>query len=252
MKKIEEKNNWNAQKYNKHASFVSELALPLVVLLNPKPNEKILDLGCGEGTLALEIERYGANVVCVDLSEDMVKKAQAKGLDARVMSATNMPFNEEFDALFSNATLHWIQESKEAVENIHRALKVGGRFVAEFGGDGNIYHIENAMREVFLKHPEYGKFNDVWFFPSTNEYQDILEKQGFEVRYIERISRPTPIDDIANWLVVFTNGFTKHLSEHEQENFRAKVREILKSKIYSDKEGWVADYVRIRLEAVKR
>jgi len=252
MKKTEEKNNWNAQKYNKHASFVSALALPVVELLNPKPNEKILDLGCGEGTLALEIERYGAKVVCVDLSEDMVERTKVKGLEAKVMSATHMPFVEEFDAVFSNATLHWIKESQEAVENIHRALKVGGRFVAEFGGDGNIHYIENAMREVFSKHPKYGKFDDVWFFPSTNEYQDMLEKQGFEVGYIERIPRPTPIDDIANWLVIFTNGFTEHLSEHDQASFRAEVREILKSKIYTKEQGWVADYIRIRVEAVKK
>jgi len=251
MKKIEEKNNWNAQKYNKHASFVSALALPVVELLNPKPNEKILDLGCGEGTLALEIERYGAKVVCVDLSEDMVERTKEKGLEAKVMSATHMPFVEEFDAVFSNATLHWIKESQEAVENIHRALKVGGRFVAEFGGDGNIHYIENAMREVFSKHPKYGKFDDVWFFPSTNDYQEMLEKQGFEVGYIERIPRPTPIDDIANWLAVFTNGFTEHLNEHDQASFRAEVRDILKSKIYSKEQGWVADYVRIRVEAFK-
>ena len=252
MKKTEEKNSWNANRYNRHASFVSELALPVVELLNPKVDEKILDLGCGEGTLALEIEKYGAEVTCVDLSEDMIEKAQAKGLNAKVMSATAMPFKEEFDAVFSNATLHWVKESALAVENIYRALKQGGRFVAEFGGEGNIYHIENAMREVFSRHSEYGSFDDVWFFPSTKEYQAILEKQGFEVTYIECIPRPTPIDDIAHWLAVFSNGMTEHLNSDEQENFRDEVREILKSKIYTAEEGWVADYVRIRVEAFKR
>jgi 2-isopropylmalate synthase len=108
------------------------------------------------------------------------------------------------------------------------------------------------MKEVFEKYPEYGDFRDVWFFPSTQMYREILEKQGFRVNYIELIARPTPIDDIANWLKVFSNGFTQHLTIAEQQRFRDKVREILKSKIYSDEHGWVADYVRIRVEAYKR
>jgi 2-isopropylmalate synthase len=251
MKKIEETNEWNADRYNKHASFVSELALPVVALLNPKADEKILDLGCGEGTLALEIENCGAKVTCVDLSEDMVNKSNAKGLNAKVMNVTDMPFKEVFDAIFSNAMLHWVKEHELAVANIYRALKKGGRFVAEFGGEGNVHYIIEAMREVFNRHPEYGKFDDFWFFPSTEEYQNMLEKQGFEVTYIERIPRPTPIDDIANWLAVFSNGVTENLTQEEQDIFRDEVREILKSKIYSQKEGWVADYVRIRVEAFK-
>ena len=247
-----ETNEWNADRYKKHASFVSELALPVVALLNPKADEKILDLGCGEGTLALEIEKFGAEVTCVDLSEDMVQKSKAKGLNAKVMSATDMPFTEEFNAVFSNATLHWVKEYELAVENIYRVLKKGGRFVAEFGGEGNVNHIVEAMREVFNRHPQYGKFDDFWFFPSTEEYQAILEKEGFNVTYIERIPRPTPIDDIANWLAVFSNGVTKNLTNDEQNIFRDEVREILKSKIYTQKDGWVADYVRIRVEAFKR
>ena len=251
MKKREERNEWNAERYNRHASFVSELALPVVKLLNPKADEKILDLGCGEGSLALEIEKYGADVTCVDLSEDMIKKAKEKGLKAEVMSVTDMPFNQKFDAVFSNAMLHWVREGQLAIENIHRALKEGGRFVAEFGGEGNVHHIVEAMREVFSRHPEYGEFDDFWFFPSTDEYQMMLEQEGFDVVYIERIPRPTPIDDIAHWLAVFSNGVTENLSHAERELFRDEVREILKSKIYSDEDGWVADYVRIRVEAFK-
>jgi 2-isopropylmalate synthase len=251
MKKTEENNEWNATQYNKHASFVSDLAMPVVALLNPKKDEKILDLGCGEGTLALEIEKFGAKVVAIDLSEDMIEKSLEKGLEAQVMNATELLFKEEFTAVFSNATLHWVKQSELAVQKIYESLEVGGRFVAEFGGEGNIYHIQEAMREVFNGSAKYGEFKDMWFFPSVNEYQKILENQGFKVKYIELIPRPTPIDDIANWLAVFSNGFTEHLTSTQQQLFRDEVREILKHEIYTQEEGWVADYVRIRVEVYK-
>jgi len=249
--KTKEINEWNANTYNRHANFVSVLGLPVVELLKPQAGEHILDLGCGDGTLAMEIEKYGTKVIAVDLSEDMVEKARVKGLDAHVMSATQLPYIDEFDAVFSNAVLHWVKESEEAVKNIHKVLKTNGRLVAEFGGYGNVYHIVEAMKEVFSIHTEYGDFDNPWFFPTVKEYTEILKSQGFEVKYIELIERPTPIDDISNWLAVFTNGVTEHLTLEQKEQFRHEVREILKEKIYSEEEGWVADYVRLRVEAVK-
>lgn len=252
MMKTKETNAWNANKYNKHADFVSVLGLPVVELLNPQAGEQILDLGCGDGTLAVEIEKYGTHVTAVDLSENMVTKAKEKGLDAHVMSATQLPYVDAFDAVFSNAVLHWVKDSEKAAKNIYKVLKSGGRFVAEFGGYGNIYHIVEAMREVFFTYPEYGVFDSPWYFPSIDEYTETLEKCGFEVRYIELIPRPTPIDDISNWLTVFTNGVTEYLTQEEKEKFRYEVREILKEKIYSAEKGWVADYVRLRVEAIKK
>ena len=249
--KRKEINEWNANTYNKHANFVSVLGLPVVELLNPEAEEYILDLGCGDGTLAVEIEKYGSKVIAVDLSIDMVEKAKEKGLDAYVMNVTDLPYVGVFDAVFSNAVLHWVKESELAVKNIHKVLKPNGRFVAEFGGYGNVEHIVQAMNVVFGRHLEYGKFDNPWYFPTVEEYTALLEAQGFEIRYIERIIRPTPIDDIANWLAVFTNGVTEHLTLEQKEQFRHEVREILKDKIYRDDEGWVADYVRLRVEAVK-
>lgn len=250
--KTKETNEWNANKYTKHADFVSVLGLPVVELLNPQAVEHVLDLGCGDGTLAVEIEKYGANVIAVDLSAEMVEKAREKGVDAHVMSATQLPYVDAFDAVFSNAVLHWVKDSEEAVKNIHKILKSSGRFVAEFGGHGNVHHIVEAMQEVFTRHPEYGVFDNPWYFPTVEEYTEILENNGFEVKYIKRIPRPTPIDDIANWLAVFTNGVTEHLTLEEKEQFRHEVREILKEKIYSEEKVWVADYVRLRVEAVKK
>jgi 2-isopropylmalate synthase len=249
---MKETNDWNAKKYNKHADFVSILATPVVELLNPKKDEKILDLGCGDGTLAINIEKLGSKVVAIDLSEDMVKKTKEKGLEAYVMSATDLSFENEFEAVFSNAVLHWVKEPKVALEKIYNSLKSEGRFIAEFGGYGNIKHLTDAMQKVFDKYPEYGEFNNPWYFPKEENYRQLLENQGFEVQYIEIIPRPTKIDDISNWLNIFANGIVSHLSKEQQNHFNGEVREILKPIIYSEKDGWVADYVRLRLKAVKK
>ncbi len=248
---MKETNTWNADKYKKHAIFVSNLAFPVVELLNPQPNEKILDLGCGEGTLAVEIEKLGAKVIGVDLSESMVQKTKEKGIEAYVMSATDLTFENKFDAVFSNAVLHWVKEDKKAIQKISKSLKVNGRFVAEFGGYGNIKFLTDAIKEVFDKHQEYGKFNNPWYFPKDKDYKKLLEDNGFKVEYIKLIPRATKIDDISNWLDIFANGIISHLSYKQQVQFKKEVREILKPKIYSKKDGWVADYVRLRLKAYK-
>ncbi len=250
--KEKETNSWNADNYQDHASFVSALALPVVDLLDPQEGERILDLGCGEGTLGLEITRHGASVLGVDLSAEMVAKARKNGLEAEVMSVTQIPFDAEFDAVFSNAMLHWVREPELAVVHIAKALKRGGRFVAEFGGAGNVHHIVEAMRAVFQRHPEYGAFDDFWYFPTPEQYSVILEKYGFDVQYIELIPRPTPIDDIIHWLLLFTNGVTEHLSTEQTAQFRAEVRERLKETNHTEAEGWVADYVRLRIKAIKQ
>jgi len=248
---MNETNQWNPNTYNKHTAFVSQLALPVVDLLDPKKGEKILDVGCGEGTLAVEIERRGAKVIGVDMSSEMIEQCQAKGIEAYVGSVTDLPYDEEFDAIFSNATLHWIKNSKSAVQNIAKSLKSSGHFVCEFGGEGNAYALVSAMQEVFEKHPEFGEFENPWYFPSVEEYTTLLESEGFKVEYMDIIPRPTPMDDIGNWLDIFANGVTKHLSKEQFEVFKKACRAILKERIYSEDEGWMLDYKRLRVRAVK-
>ena len=250
-REIKETNQWNPNTYNKHTAFVSQLALPVVDLLDPKVGEKILDVGCGEGTLAMEIERRGAKVVGVDMSAEMIEQCQAKGIEAHVGSATNLPYEEAFDAVFSNAMLHWVKDAGTAVQNIAKSLKSGGRFVCEFGGEGNAFHLVNAMQEVFAKHPEFGEFNNPWYFPSVEEYTKLLKSEGFEVKYAKLIPRPTPMDDIMHWLDIFANGVTEHLNAEQFETFKVECRDILKYKIYSDEGSWMLDYVRLRIDAVK-
>ncbi|SFV66158.1 SAM-dependent methyltransferase [hydrothermal vent metagenome] len=162
-----------------------------------------------------------------------------------------MPYTEEFDAVFSNAMLHWVKDAKLAVQNIAKSLKSGGRFVCEFGGDGNAFALVLAMEEVFSKHPEFGVFDNPWYFPSVEEYRRVLESEGLRVEYAELIPRPTPMDDIMNWLDIFANGVTKHLSQEQFETFKSECRDILKTKIYSEEEGWILDYIRLRVRAVK-
>ncbi len=244
-------NKWNADKYNKHADFVSNLASPVIDLLELSKDENILDLGCGDGTLAVEMQKMGANVTAVDLSESMVAKTEEKGIKSFVMSATELTFENEFDAVFSNAVLHWVKDSDKAIKKISKSLKSNGRFIAEFGGYGNIKYLTDAMQKVFDNHKEFGSFNNPWYFPKDTDYKQLLEKNGFNVKYIELIPRPTKIDDISNWLDIFANGIVSHLTNEQQNQFKQEVRAILKPKIYSDEDGWVADYVRLRLKAYK-
>ena len=244
-------NQWNADKYKKHADFVSNLAFPVVELLNPQENERILDLGCGDGTLAVEIEKFNAKVIAVDLSGDMVQKTKEKGIEAYVMSATGLTFENEFDAVFSNAVLHWVKEDEESIKKIFKSLKPKGRFIAEFGGYGNIKFLTDAMEEVFERYPEFGDYDNPWNFPKESDYRQLLENNGFTVEYIELIPRPTKVDDISNWLDIFANGIVSHLTQKQQVQFKKEAREVLKPKIYSQKDGWVADYVRLRLKAYK-
>ncbi|MDD2358382.1 MAG: 2-isopropylmalate synthase [Thiovulaceae bacterium] len=246
-----QKNSWNADKYNKHAAFVSNLALPVVDLLRAKKGEVILDLGCGDGTLALEIQKSGTKVVAVDLSADMVKSAQAKGINASIMSATELPFINQFDVVFSNAVLHWIKESDAVVKKVYDVLKPEGRFVVEFGGLGNVTTVVEAMEKVFQDHKEFGVFENPWYFPSDTEYKALLESHGFRVETIELIPRPTPVDDIINWLDLFANGVTKHLSAEEFALFKEEVRLHVKEELYDQQKGWHVDYVRLRVKAMK-
>jgi len=246
-----ETNSWNAKQYNRHAAFVSQLALPVVKLLAPRSGETILDLGCGEGGLAVEIAKSGAHVTAVDLNADMVAHARSRGLDAQVMSATGLAFSECFDAVFSNAVLHWVKESETALGEIRKVLKPGGRFVAEFGGFGNAGQVVAAMKKVFGRHSEFGTFENPWYFPTESEYRVLLESTGFRVEYIELIPRPTPVDDIANWLDLFANGIASHLSPAQFERFKTEVKALAKPVLYDPVQGWHVDYVRLRLKAVK-
>ncbi len=243
--------DWDANRYEEDAKFVRDLGDEVIELLDPKKDEKILDLGCGEGSLTLKISQRGAKVVGVDSSYLMVEKSRAKGIEAYVRSARELDYHERFDGVFSNAVLHWIPQADEVAYGVYRALKRGGRFVAEFGGEGNVATIIKAISQLFEEHPQWGGFENSWYFPSANEYKKVLESVGFEVVSARIIPRPVPIKSIENWLDLFGEGIMKAMSEEEKKKFKSKLTEMLKPKLYDEERGWWADYVRVRVKAVK-
>jgi len=242
---------WNANQYVNHASFVAEHGSPVLDLLTPKSGDRILDLGCGDGALTQDIAKSGAIVHGVDSSQSMIKTAKQRGLSAEVMSGDNLIFNNQFDAVFSNAALHWMTNIDSVLHGVAKSLKSNGRFVGEFGGQGNVATLVNAMNRVFKHHSEFGEFNNPWYFPSIEDYQQKLQNNGFHVHYIELIPRPTPLDSgVEEWLKIFSNGITNNLNQEQKSKFLNEVKDLVKPHLHIEGK-WVADYVRLRFFAQK-
>jgi trans-aconitate methyltransferase len=245
---------WNSQRYAENARFVSDLGAPVLELLNPQPGERILDLGCGDGVLTKKIVAARATVVGVDGSADMVAAAERNGIDAHVTDAHQLNFEAEFDAVFSNAALHWMKRDPDLVINgVYRALKPGGRFVAECGGHGCVAAVCVAL---FATLEKYGIADPTainpWYFPSVNEYRARLERQGFRVDYIELIPRPTPLPTgMRAWLETFAIPFTKSVPAEKRAAFFDEVTERLRSVLCDSDGNWTADYMRLRFAARK-
>lgn len=243
---------WNAADYQATGSFVPTLGEPLLDSLVPGLGMRILDVGCGDGALTLKIAQSGAEVVGIDASESMVKAACTRGLKAHCVSAYDMAFDGEFDAAFSNAALHWMTEDPAKVlQNIARALKPGGRFVAEMGGEGNIHHIREAERVALQNRQLDLNVLAPKFFPSAEMYKTMLETAGFEVLQMPLFARKTRLPDgVAGWLKVFSTGVLSALAEEDVPAFLQEV-ERLSRPYLTDEQGWFADYVRLRFVAIK-
>ncbi|GAA0135132.1 class I SAM-dependent methyltransferase [Paenibacillus sp. YSY-4.3] len=251
-------NHWNADLYDNKLSYVSQYGKGIVSILNPQAGERILDLGCGTGDLADEISKAGAHVTGMDYSEEMIQQAKIKypNIPFITANAENYRTEEVFDAVFSNAALHWMKNAQDVVETIYSSLRTGGRFVAEFGGKGNVGIItENtiAVLEEFFGIPD-ARDRNPWYFPSISEYSTLLENQGFRVTYAEHFDRPTPLEDgengLRHWLASFTGDFFSDLSEGEKQQAYALIMNRTKPLLY-DGQTWSADYKRIRIAAIK-
>lgn len=243
---------WDPQRYARNAGYVPKLGQPVVELLAPQPGERILDLGCGDGVLTETLVALGCQVVGVDASPRQIAAAQKRGLNVLLMDAQNLTFDNEFDAVFSNAALHWIKGADEVIGGVWRALKPGGRFVGEFGGQGNVAKIRNALHAALTRRGVDPWAADPWYFPTPQEYSQLLEAQGFTVNFIKLIPRPTPLPtDITGWLDTFGESFTRRLPATERAAFVAEVRDALKPHLCDSQGRWTADYVRLRFAAAK-
>lgn len=241
---------WDPERYARNARFVSELGMPVVELLAPQAGERILDVGCGDGALTEKLAAMGCEVVGVDGSAEQIEAARARGLQAHVMDGQRLTFANEFDAVFSNAALHWMKRADDAIAGVWRALRPGGRFVGECGGAGCVAAIEAALVAALERRGFDGKAANPWYFPTVEDYRTRLEARGFTVTYIALIPRPTPLPgDVTGWLETFAESFIATVPAADRPAFIAEVREALRPRLCDAQGNWTADYIRLRFVA---
>jgi trans-aconitate methyltransferase len=248
---------WDAQLYDQKHAFVAEYGKGLIEWLAPKPGERILDLGCGTGHLAYEIAQAGCEVVGMDASAEMVEQARRAfpELHFEVGDAADFSFTEPFDAIFSNATLHWVLDYQAAIACMYRHLKPGGRLVLEMGGAGNIEQIIRQLRTE-LQNCGYRAQSELqlWFFPGIGTYTSALEAAGFQVEIAQHYDRPTQLQSSAHgvedWLSMFAGAFFEGIPEGKAAEIRAQVQAAARPHLFRDGH-WYADYKRLRVMAVK-
>jgi len=243
---------WDPQAYNREGSFVHKLAGGVVEWLDAQRGERILDLGCGDGQLTARLAAAGAIVTGVDASPEMVAAAVARGVSADHAPAENLPYaGASFDAVFSNAALHWVRGQDAMMDEVRRVLKPRGRFVAEMGGHGNIAAIHVALMAVLTRHGYGDREEGVNYYPTPAGYSGRLERHGFTVDRIELIPRPTPLAEggMEGWLRIFRRGVLESLPEQLRPVIVAECCDLLAPALRDEEGNWVADYVRLRFIA---
>ncbi len=244
---------WDPAQYARHGAFVHGLAGGVLEWLAPQPGERILDLGCGDGQLTQRIAAAGAAVQGVDSSAEMVAAARERGIHADVASAELLPYPDSaFDAVFSNAALHWVRDHDAMMREVHRVLRRGGRFVAEMGGHGNVAAIRVAFMAVLARHG-FGNCEDgVNYFPTPEAYTQRLARHGFSVEKIALIPRPTPLgeDGMSGWLRTFRRGVLGALSPEARDTVVDETVALLANALRDEAGNWTGDYVRLRFIAI--
>lgn len=233
-------NVWNAGGYDKNARFVSDLGAPVLDLLAAQPGERILDLGCGDGALTVKIP---GQVIGIDHSPSMIAAAQARGLSARQTDMHNFDLGQRFDAVFTNAVLHWTKDIDAVLRSVAKHLAPGGRFVGEFGGFGNVAAIETAWRAVTgtTARP---------YYPTPDEFSDRLQAAGFQCNSAQLIPRPTPLPTgMRKWLETFRLYTIADKPANEQEALLTQAEDLLRPSLCDQSGNWIADYVRLRFHA---
>lgn len=241
---------WDPDQYARTAGFVPALGAPVLALLDPQPGERIIDLGCGDGVLTAELVAAGAEVVALDASPEMVAGARARGLDASVADGQAFDVGTGFDAVFSNAALHWMPDMDAVLACVARALRPGGRFVAECGGHGCVAAIGTALGAVLARRGVATDDVRPWTFPTDEAYAARLVAAGFVVDQIGLIPRPTPLPgDVRDWLATFAGPFFAGLEPDDRVAATDEAVDLLRPWLCDDQGRWTADYVRLRFVA---
>jgi trans-aconitate methyltransferase len=247
-------NEWDADSYDGEHSFVFEYGEDVIDLLDPADDERILDLGCGTGHLTAQIADHGAHAIGLDASGDMVTEARAAHPTPEFVhaDACNLPFNTSFDAVFSNAALHWMTDQDAVVRSVANALRAGGRFVAELGAQGNVAAIVEAVRDAATERGY--EASNPWYFPSIGAYATTLETHGLETRYATIFDRPTELDNgsegLSDWIELFGDELLSGVPDTEHDDLIAAVEDRLRDDHFDDG-TWTADYRRLRVVALK-
>ncbi|MGA7241719.1 MAG: methyltransferase domain-containing protein [Terracidiphilus sp.] len=244
---------WDPQAYERNGAFVHGLAGGVLEWLNAQVGEFILDLGCGDGQLTQRIAATGAHVLGVDASQEMVAVARERETEAEQANAESLPFHDAtFDAVFSNAALHWVRDQDAMLAQVHRVLKSGGRFVAEMGGHGNIAAIRVALISVLERHGYGDREDGVNYYPTAESYTERLKLHGFRVEQMAIIPRPTRLakSGMEGWLRTFRRGVLDGLPENVREAVVRETAELLAPALQDEEGNWIADYVRLRFAAI--
>ena len=241
---------WNPETYARDARFVANLGQPLLELLAPKSGEIIMDLGCGDGALTEQIAQ-SVTVLATDASLAQARAAKERGLYTVVADGHHLCFKPQFDAVFTNAALHWMRRPEKVVDGVRQCLKTGGRFIGEFGAKGNVETVRSALHEALRRRGIDPLAVDPWYFPSAEDFSSLLANSSFTVRYVEIIQRPTQLPgELLDWLEIFAQPFTNAVGRDYRQGFLDEVCQ--RSDTLRDLEGrWSVDYVRLRFAAVK-
>ena len=242
---------WSATDYARNAAFVPQLGDPVLKLLNPQPGELILDVGCGDGVLTARIQAAGARVIGLDASPEMVEAARARGIDAFVADAEGMELERfgQFDAVFSNAALHWMLDPDAVASGIFAALKGGGRFVGEMGGEGNLARLRRGLRDELTERGYQMPERDPAWYAGVEEFTRLYHIAGFDEIRARLIERPTPLPGgIADWVQTFRAGLLDlaMVPEWERSDVASAVEARLAPALRQADGSWCADYVRLR------
>ncbi|KAL1958716.1 hypothetical protein VTO42DRAFT_3835 [Malbranchea cinnamomea] len=270
----EKTDHWSSEAYFKYASFVPKLTKTVLQYLDPKPTDRVLDVGCGDGKFTANFLPAVAFVLGIDASPSMIEsaktdygcaKAEFRVVDCRYLNSEADIVNGSWDKVISNAALHWILRDEttrlQTLQAIHKSLKPNGTFVFEMGGHGNVPEVHTALLSALIhqggKSLEEARKASPWFFPSEARMRAMLESVGFRVEKLEIEYRPTKLTDDENggihgWVRLMGASMLHSLEDERQEAAVKEVCDLLETIITREEDGskWLG-YVRLRGIAIK-